>query len=105
MEPKDFHYKPVTIKNWKDLERLFECKGGPGYCWCMAWRNMLPGIDRSDKDGKKASLKNYVDYQVPVGLLYYDKTEAIGWCSIAPRDSYRELSGNKSATQAVGFNF
>jgi len=96
MESQDFHYKPVNLKNWKDLERLFECKGSPSYCWCMAWRNMLPDTVRSDKDGKKASLKSYVANQVPIGLICYDKDEAIGWCSIAPRDSYRELSGDKS---------
>jgi GNAT superfamily N-acetyltransferase len=96
MASKKFHFEPVNLKNWKDLEKLFECKGGPSYCWCMVWRNMLPHTDRSDKDSKKASLKSYVENRVPIGLVCYDKTEPIGWCSIAPRDSYRKLSGDES---------
>lgn len=91
-------YIPVDKSNWTDLEKLFECKGGPHNCWCMVWRNMNEGTDRANKVDKKASLKNYVDNQNPVGLLCYDHSEAIAWCSIAPRESYRELSGDNSLT-------
>jgi GNAT superfamily N-acetyltransferase len=91
-------YIPVDTSNWTDLEKLFECKGGPHNCWCMVWRNMNEGTDRANKADKKASLENYVDHQNPVGLLCYDHSEAIGWCSIAPRESYRELSGDNSLT-------
>lgn len=90
------HYAPVDQTNWTDLEKLFESKGGPHHCWCMVWRNMEEGKDRSNKGDKKAALENYVAHQKPVGLLCYDQTEAIAWCSIAPRESYRELSGDTS---------
>lgn len=92
----ELRYIPVDIFNWADLERLFEGKGGPHNCWCMVWRNMNEGADRANKVDKKASLKNYVERQSPVGLLCYDKSEAIAWCSVAPRESYRELSGEGS---------
>jgi GNAT superfamily N-acetyltransferase len=91
-------YTPVDNSNWTDLEKLFECKGGPHNCWCMVWRNMKEGTDRANKADKKASLGNYVQNQNPVGLLCYDNSEAIAWCSIAPRESYRELSGDNSLT-------
>jgi GNAT superfamily N-acetyltransferase len=91
-------YTPVDKSNWTDLESLFECKGGPHNCWCMVWRNMNEGTDRANKADKKASLKNYVTNNNPVGLLCYDNTEPIAWCSIAPRESYRELSGDSSLT-------
>ena len=64
----------------------------------MVWRNMKEGKDRSNKAAKKASLENYVDNKNHVGLLCYDNSEAIAWCSIAPRESYRELSGDNSLT-------
>lgn len=92
----ELHYKPVDKSNWVDLEILFESKGGPHDCWCMVWRHMNEGTERANKSDKKKSLKRYVDHQNPVGLLCYDKSEAIAWCSIAPRESYRELSGDGS---------
>lgn len=91
-------YIPVDKSNWTDLEKLFECKGGPHNCWCMVWRNMNAGGDRANKADKKASFKSYIENQIPVGLLCYADAEAIAWCSIAPRESYRELSGDRSLT-------
>jgi GNAT superfamily N-acetyltransferase len=91
-------YTPVDETNWADLEKLFESKGGPHNCWCMVWRNMSEGTDRGNKADKKAALQNYVTHKNPVGLLCYDLSEPIAWCSIAPRDSYRELSGDHTLT-------
>jgi GNAT superfamily N-acetyltransferase len=91
-------YLPVDKSNWKDLEKLFESKGGPHNCWCMVWRNMKAETNRANKADKKASLENYIAEQSPVGLLCYYNEEAIAWCSIAPRESYRELSGDNSLT-------
>lgn len=39
-------------------------------------------------------MENYVTTEKPIGLLCYHNSEAIAWCSIAPRESYRELSGD-----------
>jgi GNAT superfamily N-acetyltransferase len=89
-------YKPVTLKNWDDMTKLFESKGAPQYCWCMVWRDMKDNASRSDKSAKKASLKNYVSKKIPIGLLCYQGKEPIAWCSVAPRESYRELSGDNS---------
>ena len=93
-------YVAVDRSNWRDLEQLFENKGGPHNCWCMVWRNMVKGGDRSNKMDKKASLKSYVDNGLPIGLLCYRHSEPIAWCSVAPRNSYRELHG-ESTIQGV----
>ncbi len=94
----NLNYLPVDQSNWADLEKLFESKGGPHHCWCMVWRKMNEGTNRANKDDKKEALKNYVATQKPVGLLCYADSEPIAWCSIAPRESYRELSGDSSLT-------
>jgi GNAT superfamily N-acetyltransferase len=92
---KELRYTPVDKSNWTDLEKLFESRGGPHNCWCMVWRNMNEGADRANKADKKSSLENYVTAEKPVGLLcYHNSSEAIAWCSIAPRESSRELSGD-----------
>lgn len=88
--------RPVGQGNWHDLEVLFESRGGPHYCWCMAWRKnelkkSLPG-----KPGKKESLKRRVDQGTPVGLVGYVEEEAVAWCSVAPRETYRKLGGDET---------
>lgn len=96
MTTASFTYKPVDINNWSDLETLFESKGCPHHCWCMVWRKMNNNTKRSDKKAKKAYMKSYIDKNIPVGLLCYSGSEPVAWCSIQPRESYRELSGDNS---------
>lgn len=85
----DFH--PVTADRWDDFEQLFECKGGPHNCWCMAWRT---NENQKTLAGKKASIENRVERGVPIGLLAYTDSKPIAWCSIAPRDTYKSLGGD-----------
>jgi GNAT superfamily N-acetyltransferase len=86
-------FKPVTRGRSNDFESLFEAKGGPKYCWCMAWRP-IPGKrqDSTPADRKKLMLDN-IARGTPVGLLGYDAGEAVAWVSIAPRDTYLPLGG------------
>ncbi|MEZ4897363.1 MAG: GNAT family N-acetyltransferase [Saprospiraceae bacterium] len=86
-------FKPVDQTTWPDLEALFESRGGPAYCYCMVWRNMAPEKYRNLKSDRKSSLKHHVETGKPVGLLAYDHGVPIGWCSVAPRDTFRKLGG------------
>lgn len=88
----EFH--PVTTDRWADFELLFESRGGPHYCWCMAWRINTHKKTMPGKAGKKASICDLVHRGVPIGLLAYRDTQPIAWCSIAPRDTYRALGGD-----------
>ena len=38
-------------------------------------------------------MKSRVEGGVPIGILGYHDGAPIAWCSIAPRDTYRELGG------------
>lgn len=83
-------------ENWADLERLFEGRGGPFYCWCTLWREKppLPKEKTERRNMLKAVLRAQVDAGVPVGIVGYLADEPVGWCSIAPRGSYsRRLGG------------
>lgn len=86
----------VTKERWKDFEALFESRGSPHYCWCMAWRVNENKSSMPGKAGKKASIKNRVDSGIPIGILAYDDDQPIAWCSIAPRESYRKLGGDET---------
>jgi GNAT superfamily N-acetyltransferase len=60
----------------------------------------------SGKAGRKASICDLVHRGVPIGLLAYFEDEPIGWCSIAPRDTYRSLGGDEAKDRVwslVGF--
>ena len=91
-----FDCHPVTPDRWADFEKFFESKGSPHFCWCTVWRHVESKGKRPDKAQKKASMKKRVDACVPVGILVYLKNEPIGWCSIAPRETYRSLGGDDS---------
>ena len=85
---------PVDVNRWTDLVQLFECRGGPHYCWCMVWRRMIPGKDRSKKTDKKTSLEALVKKGMPIGILGYKDQTPIAWCSVGPRNSFRNLGGD-----------
>ncbi len=91
---REITFHEVDRDRWADLERLFESRGGPKYCWCMVWRSMPAGTSRSDALVKKASMKKRVDDGIPIGILGYVNGEAATWCSIAPRVTYRDLGGH-----------
>lgn len=93
MTKLSFH--EVTEATWKDFEALFESTGAPKSCWCMVWRATSEESKRTDGKSRKAMMKKRVKAGTPVGILAYAEGEPIGWCSVAPRDTYRaSMAGN-----------
>jgi GNAT superfamily N-acetyltransferase len=84
--------KPVTGATWPDLEALFEGRGGPKYCWCMAWREMENRAS-ADAAARKAALHQRVREGIPIGILGYVGGEPVAWCSVAPRETFTKLGG------------
>jgi GNAT superfamily N-acetyltransferase len=66
----------------------------------MVWRAMPPGQSRRDSQAKKAVLENRVREGVPVGIVGYLDGEPVAWCSIAPRDTFRDLGGQVDPADA-----
>lgn len=93
MTKSAYQFKPVDRKIWPDLEKLFEEKGGPKYCWCMAWRE-IDADKRNDNKAKKNALKSQVEDKIPIGLVGYYNGEPVAWCSVGPRNSFRALGGD-----------
>lgn len=86
-------FREVDRRAWKDLERLFEARGGPKNCWCMVWRATSAEAKRTDGKSRKAALKRRVAAGTPTGIVGYLGEEPAAWCSIAPRGTYRRLGG------------
>jgi GNAT superfamily N-acetyltransferase len=89
-------FHPLTSDRWPDLVKLFEHHGNPGYCWCMWWRATSAEYKQLDSAGRKRALNSRVKAHTPVGILAYLEDQPIGWCSIAPRETYERLE--KSST-------
>jgi GNAT superfamily N-acetyltransferase len=93
--------RAVTSELWADFERLFEAKGGPTFCWCMAWRSAPKEPKHPDSSNRKAAMAARVDDGVPIGLLGYLDDQPVAWCSVAPRSTYRRLVSNGTADEGV----
>ncbi len=84
-------YHPVTPNRLPDLDRFSEQHGTFRYCSCMRWRLRSAEYQRSSKEERIASLDDLVRQGQPVGVLAYQDGEPVGWCSVAPRESYAAL--------------
>lgn len=85
--------RPVTRETWDDFVRLFEARGSPHFCWCVPFRvhdnRTLSHADR------KACMQGLVESDTPIGVLAYDGDEPVGWCSIAPRQTFVKLERSR----------
>src|SRR5439155_27003389 len=90
-EPLDLEYHPVTSERLPDLELFSACHGKFRYCSCARWRRTSAEFRRSTKDERVAALASLVRQGTPVGVLAYLNGEPVGWCSVAPRETYAAL--------------
>ncbi len=90
-DPLDF--RPVTAANWDSFERFFSMPGAPKHCWCMVWRRTAQEAKLQAGADRQRMMKERVAAGTPVGLLAYRDGEAVGWVSIAPRETHRAFGG------------
>jgi GNAT superfamily N-acetyltransferase len=64
---------------------------GAGGCWCMAYRD-----SRVATDERGAFMARECDTPPGPGVLAYVGEEVAGWCSVAPRSSYRRLMHSRT---------
>ena len=84
-------YHPITPERLEDLACFSERHGKFRYCSCMRWRLRSADYQRSTKEQRVAALEGLVQGGVPVGMLAYADGEPVGWCSVAPRETYAAL--------------
>jgi GNAT superfamily N-acetyltransferase len=85
-------FQPLTPERWPDLEKLFGEHGAYGGCWCMWWRITRSQFSKQQGEGNRQALHAIVASGEVPGLLAYAGGEPVGWCSVAPRDSYPSLN-------------
>ncbi|MEE9167144.1 MAG: GNAT family N-acetyltransferase [Candidatus Neomarinimicrobiota bacterium] len=87
--------KPLTRQNWSDLEKLFGPKGAYGGCWCMWWRSTRSEFEKMQGEGNRNAMKEIVKSGEVPGILAYSDGEPVGWCSVAPRESFASLNRSR----------
>jgi GNAT superfamily N-acetyltransferase len=85
---------PVTNKTWPDFETLFSARGAPHYCWCTPYRRR--DAQSMSSDEKRAAMHDLVRARTPIGVLAYDGDAPVGWCSVAPRETYVKLERSRT---------
>lgn len=90
-----YHWQPLSSETWRDFERLFGERGACGGCWCMTWRCKRSEFDANKGAGNKAAIRKLAKSGEPVGVLLYLGEEAIGWCSVAPREQFVALEKSR----------
>jgi GNAT superfamily N-acetyltransferase len=84
-------FYPLTPRRWKDFEELFGERGACGGCWCMSWRLARSQFEKQKGKKNRLAMRKLVKSgQVP-GILAYAGQKPVGWCSVAPRESYSSL--------------
>jgi GNAT superfamily N-acetyltransferase len=88
-------YRAVTRDTFTGLAAFSGCHGKFAYCSCMRWRMRCAEYQKSTKESRAKKLRQIVSAGSPVGVLAYAGDEPVGWCSIAPRESYEALDRYK----------
>jgi GNAT superfamily N-acetyltransferase len=57
----------------------------------MMWRATSAEYKALDAAGRQRALHSRVEAHIPIGILAHRAGEPVGWCSIAPRETYARL--------------
>ena len=68
----------------------------------MRWRLTSAEYRKIGPDGRAAALRELVDASQPVGVLAYQAEHVVGWCSIAPRESYAAVLASRVIPRLPG---
>ncbi|NIO04079.1 MAG: GNAT family N-acetyltransferase [Proteobacteria bacterium] len=91
----DLRFHALTSERWSDFEKLFGERGACGGCWCMWWRLKRSEFERQKGEGNRRAMQRIVGAGEVPGILAYTGDEPVGWCSVAPRDSFPVLNRSR----------
>ena len=85
-------FRPVTEATREGFLAVF-AKGGPSYCWCMAYRATTEELKAGRGPARRTQMLGRIKKRVPVGLIGYDDGEPVAWVSVAPKSTFRGIGG------------
>ncbi len=87
----DLDFRPVTLKQWPDLQKLFGPNGADSGCWCMWWRQTREQFQQLHGEPNRKSMEKLLRSGEVPGILAYHEGRPVGWCSVAPRRCFPAL--------------
>ena len=94
-KPATVKVRPLTAKNWPDLEKLFGPRGACAGCWCMTYRLSHSTWKKQQGEKNRRAFQRIVASGVPTGVLAYLGKEPVGWCAVAPREDFPALDRSR----------
>ena len=88
---EELDFKPVTLKQWPDMQELFGPNGADSGCWCMWWRQTREEFDRLHGEPNRRRMEALIRGGEVPGILAYHEGRPVGWCSVAPRARFPVL--------------
>jgi GNAT superfamily N-acetyltransferase len=88
-------FKPLTPGQWADFEDLFGKRGACGGCWCMWFRLTHREFEARKGDANRKAMKALIKSGTIPGILAFYDGNAVGWCSVAPREDYPRLTTSR----------
>lgn len=92
---RDAHYPDIVIRpatmRFDDFATVVGPKKTVQGCWCMAYRNSSLGGEE-----RKQYMRNECSSAPGPGVLAYVDDVPAGWCSVAPRSTYRRLMNSRT---------
>jgi GNAT superfamily N-acetyltransferase len=96
VEPETaLEFSPLTAERWPQFERLFGSRGACGGCWCMWFRLTNKDFEAGKGERNRRAIKGIVDQGRVPGILASRGDEALGWCSVAPREEFCRLARSR----------
>lgn len=87
--------EPVTPGRWDDFEKLFGKRGACAGCWCMFHRGTRSDYVKNQGTGNRRRMKKIIAGGEKPGLIAYHNGEPVGWCAVAPRETYDALARSR----------
>jgi GNAT superfamily N-acetyltransferase len=88
----DLSFFPLTSARWQDFEKLFGPHGASSGCWCMWWRQTRAEYQQHRGEANRRAMQAIVSSGEVPGILAYHQQQAVGWCSVAPRECFASLT-------------
>ena len=89
--------RPLRRNDFPVIERLFGPRGACGGCWCMVWRREFGGKRWRASLGEpnRREFERMISEGEVHGILAFDGSEPVGWCSIGPRGDFPGLERSR----------
>jgi GNAT superfamily N-acetyltransferase len=87
----DLEFRPVTPRQWPDMQALFGPNGADSGCWCMWWRQTREDFSRLHGEPNRKAMERIIRSGEVPGILAYYQGRPVGWCSVAPRERFPSL--------------